>query len=88
MLSTRDLRIESPAGMPDELRLESLRELVGDENFEFAIPESNGPKLAIAAVHEPEEDGSLSIDSPLPQLFDWLEGKRIVRYEDGRLILD
>ena len=88
MLSTRDLRVESPTGMPDELRVESLRELIGDDEFEFVIPESNGPKLSIAAVHEPREDGSLPLDSPLPKLFEWLEGKRIVRYEDGRLILD
>ena len=87
MLSTRDLRIESPTGMPDELRVETLRELVGDEQFEFAIPESNGPRLSVASSPQATED-RLSLDAPLPQIFALLEGKRIVRYTDGQLIFE
>lgn len=92
MLATRSLRVESPEGMPDELRVESMRELFGEDELDFDLSRTHeGARLfSVAAVHDTEQTPQgewVSLGQPLLGVLAQLKGRRIVKYEDAKILV-
>lgn len=81
-LDTRHLRIQSPPGWPDDERVEILKELFGQDELDFRIPNGRAglrqvaPDVAIV-------EGKISLDAPIEALRQSLHGHEVKRF-DGR----
>lgn len=82
-LQTSHLRVESPPGLPDEQRELIMREIFGDPEMEFRVPQAVPNRLH--RVDDPTEAGGIGLDLPLDVVKRWLADRDIVSF-DGRRI--
>ncbi|MBA2663239.1 MAG: hypothetical protein H0U74_13180 [Bradymonadaceae bacterium] len=80
-IDSKNLRIESPTGWPDEQRIELLRELLDDDKLDFRIPSATRPGLRSVsnALEKPEKGVNLS--EPIDVVRKQLKGKKVVRFD-------
>lgn len=74
------LRIQTPAGWPEEERLSFVHEIWGDELL-FDIPDGRDAGLREVATVAKEQEGKISIYLPLEELLKKVEGKRVNSFD-------
>jgi hypothetical protein len=84
-LDTRQLRVPSPPDWPEEPRLQLVREVLADPNFEFVVPETHGPSLH--SVPEFDDQDAVPLDLPTTALVDACGGRDVASFEATTLQL-
>ncbi len=82
-LDTRRLRIPTPPEWPDQPRVHLVREVLGEPELDFAMPDFQGPSLHSVPEHDDED--LVSVDLPLTALLQACEGREIVGF-DGKML--
>ena len=84
-LDTRQLRIESPPGWPEEHRAEIIQEILADEELIFDLPAHGGPELRSVSLIEEAQPARVSVAEPLKTLRGLVGDRRVARF-DGRYL--
>ena len=96
---TRDLRVVSPPGMPDEYRAQLVRDLFNDPDLPFLNEPEGGARAALSLAptptlveaaneeQEPAPEGGehLQIEAPAERLLDAQRGRDVVRYDGAAM---
>lgn len=85
-LDTRNLRVPSPPEWPEEPRMQLAREVLGDPDAEFVVPEGNGTSLH--RVPEFDDEDVVPIDLPMNTLDRVCDGREVVEFDGKVLRLD
>jgi hypothetical protein len=82
-LDTRNLRVASPPEWPEEPRMQLVREVLADPEFDFVLPEGNGASLH--TVPEFDDQDVVPIDLPMDALDRACHEREVVEF-DGKTL--
>ena len=82
-LRTTEFRTEGPPGLPMDLRVAIIREIVGNDELAFSVPGLTPPTLQ--RVDRAPPDDSVALDRSLATVREWLQNRNVVRFDGKRI---